>query len=144
MHVFAHVHFQSMQIKCILYHACYQANTWQIYACTHANRKDPMLHYVHASFHACPSPCLPIKFTCHVCVWSSCHIIIAHPDLAPGRCNGHLADPQRRQGQPGTSRPPPPLSLYRMEDQGLQLGGQGATVKLTCQPVSQRRRRRAG
>lgn len=36
------------------------------------------------------------------------------------------------------------LLLYRMEDQGLQLGGQGATVQLTCQPVSQRRRRRAG
>lgn len=36
------------------------------------------------------------------------------------------------------------LSLCRMEDQGLQLGGQGATVQLTCQPVSQRRRRRAG
>ncbi len=74
----------------------------------HVNRKLPKVHNIsmHARFHTCPSPCLPIKFTCHVCVWSSCHIIIARPDLAPGRCNGHLTDPWHREGQLGTSRPP--------------------------------------
>lgn len=62
MHVFAHVHFQSMQIKSILYHACYQANMCQIYSCMHANRKlpkyttFPCMHiFMHVRVLVCPS-----------------------------------------------------------------------------------------
>ncbi len=89
-----HMHKENMSNKYM--HACQQ--------------KVAKVHNIsmHACSHACPSPCLPIKYTCHVCVWSSCHIIIARPDLAPGRCNGHLTDPWHKEGQLGTSRPPPP------------------------------------
>lgn len=92
--------------------------------CLHAyQQKAAKVHSIsgHARFHACPSPCLPIKFTCHVCVWSSCHIIIARPDLAPGRCSGHLTIPGTGKGswtRAGLRHPIAP-----------QNGGPGAAIR---------------
>lgn len=65
-------------------------------------------------WHTCPR--LAIKFTCHVCVRSSCHIIIARPDVARGRWSAHLTDPWHRTGRLGTSRRPPPYQSRSPQD----------------------------
>lgn len=67
----------------------------------------------------------------HVQTWLQGGAVVTLRSPAQGRAAGH---------EPASAT----LSLHRMEDQGLQLGGQGARVQLTCQPVSQQRRRGAG
>lgn len=120
-------------------------NMCQIYVCMHTNRKlpkytaFPCMHvFMRVRVLVCPSN-LPAMFvssphvilSLHVQTWLQGGAVVTLRSPAQGRAAGH---------EPASAT----LSLHRIEDQGLQLGGQGARVQLTCQPVSQQRRRRAG
>lgn len=153
--VFANARVPCMQIKCTLYKLSVlnsyipfsftlisQIGVKYTHACM-PTQKATEVHNIYMHFHASES-----LFTLQIHLPGLCLVLMSYyhcmsrlgfgevqrspyRSLAQGRAAGH-------ESASAT------LSFHRMEDQGLQLGGQGANVQLTCQPVSQRRRRRAG